>query len=48
MSSVKKGILKQPCQWRKHLRPEWRRVQWKKERQAEKSEIRAQFKDASQ
>ena len=40
MANIKKGLLSRTVQWWKHLRPEWKRVQWKKEREAEKKFIR--------
>lgn len=36
MASVKQGQLTPSPQWAKHLRPEWKRVFWKSERQAQK------------
>ena len=39
MASKKKGQLAKTVEWWKHLRHR-KRDQWKKERQAEKSEIR--------
>lgn len=40
MASNKQGQLARPPQWWKHLRPYWRRVMWKRERQLSKKEIR--------
>jgi hypothetical protein len=40
---MKKGILSKKVQWWKHLR-DWKRIQWHKERQAEKREIKQQEK----
>lgn len=40
MANVKKGQLVRPPQWWKHLRKDWRRIFWKKNRQAEKKQVR--------
>jgi len=37
---MKKGIIAKTCQWAKHLRPYWKRVQWKRERKAAQKLIR--------
>lgn len=36
MASVKKSMLTASPVWGKHLRPDWKRVFWKSERQAQK------------
>lgn len=41
MASVKKGVLTPPPQWWKHLR-DWKRTFWKKERKAQKHDVRKQ------
>lgn len=42
MASVKQGTLTPSPLWGKHLRPEWKRVFWKSERQAQKKLARAE------
>jgi hypothetical protein len=36
MATVKKGILAPAPQWWRHLRPFWKRLFWKRQRQADK------------
>jgi len=45
MSTKKKGILKVSGEWKKHLRPSWKRIFWKSERAAEKTDIKKRLKD---
>jgi len=40
MATKKKGQLTTVTEWAKHLRKDYKRIFWKSERQAEKSEIR--------
>jgi len=40
MASVKKGTLHRAPQWWKHLRPYWRRMFWKRERNSYKQRCR--------
>jgi len=44
MATVKKGNITPPPQWWKHLR-DWKRVFWKRERHAERKDIRNRFYD---
>lgn len=39
MASKKKGISTPAPQWWKHLRPEYKRIFWKKERKVQKEKI---------
>jgi hypothetical protein len=39
MATKKKGQLTTVTEWAKHLRKDYKRIFWKSERQAEKSEI---------
>ena len=43
MAGVKKGNLKPPPQWWRHLR-DWKRVFWKSERRAQQRDIKEQMK----
>jgi preprotein translocase subunit SecE len=43
MATKKKGQLTAVTEWAKHLRKEYKRIFWKSERQAEKSEINKEF-----
>ena len=45
MSHKRKGQLVDCPEWRKHLRPLFRRLFWKRERLAEKYEINNQLRD---
>jgi len=45
MSHKRKGQLADSNEWRKHLRPLFRRFYWKRERVAEKNEIKSQLRD---
>jgi len=47
MAHKKKGQLAKSPQWWKHLK-DWKRVFWKRERQAEKKEIKQQVRDEEQ
>jgi hypothetical protein len=40
MANVKKGILVSPREWWKHLRPYMKREFWKRQRKAEKHDIK--------
>lgn len=42
MANVKKGNMTKPPQWWKHLK-EWKRFFWKKERKAQKKQIKEQW-----
>jgi hypothetical protein len=42
MANVKKGQITPPPQWWAHLR-DWKRIFWKRERQAHKKEIIKEF-----
>lgn len=44
---MKKGILKGKVQWARHLRPYWKKIQWGKERAAEKKDIQTRVKEES-
>jgi len=46
MSHKRKGQLADSNEWRKHLRPLFRRFYWKRERLAEKYEINHQLRDS--
>ncbi len=46
MSHKRKGQLADCPEWRKHLRPAFRRLFWKRERLAEKHEISREFEAA--
>jgi hypothetical protein len=45
MSTIKKGILAQAAEWAKHLRKYGKRQFWKRQRRAEKREIRKALLD---
>lgn len=51
MSHMRKGQLAKAAVWAKHLRPDWRRLFWKRERNAEKqlerSERRIELAESS-
>jgi hypothetical protein len=40
MANVKQGNISKSPQWWKHLRKEWKRIFWKKERKAQQREIK--------
>ena len=42
---MKQGILAKTIQWAKHLRPYWKRRQWKRERKAAQKDIKDQAKN---
>ena len=43
MATKKKGQLTTVTEWAKHLRKNYKRIFWKAERQAEKTEIREEI-----
>lgn len=45
MANVKKGNYRPAQQWWKHLRKEWRKYFWHRERQAAKADIKNRLKD---
>ena len=44
---MKKGILVKTVEWRKHLRPFFKKRQWGKERAATKKDIRDRLREGS-
>ena len=46
MAHVKKGQLARTILWDRHLRPFWRRQQWRRERAAGKKEINRQINES--
>ena len=45
INQMKAGILAKTIQWAKHLRPYWKRKQWKRERKAAAKDIKDQAKN---